>query len=284
MAFSVGASEVARAGGRAGGGQPGPRSLCAVPEAWARGVCGAGRTGARGGRQAREGRRSSAPARPPHGPAAPGPPGARAARPALLVPGVQLLRAVRLRPPAQTFVEHRQGTGADLPPGGPGTPARVPQRPLSGYPLLRADQGEGRRAPGARGGSLTRAWAVGAAGFKGAGLILPKCFPATGTLPGGPQGRQGGQGWGFYRDSIYVCPLSPYRVCGVGAGGRLFLCGISLTGGSSPPAEATQKILPPFPTARRSRLLSPFLPFRARISCRTTLLAMSCCLRFVQVF
>lgn len=74
-------------------------SPCAVPEARARGVCGAS------GR-AREGRRSSAPAG-AHGPAAPAPPAARAARPALLVPGVRLLRAVRLRPPAQTFVEHR---------------------------------------------------------------------------------------------------------------------------------------------------------------------------------
>lgn len=189
------------------------RAACAGP---------GGRAGARGGRQAREGRRSSAPARPPHGPAAPGPTGARAARPALLVPGVRLLRAVRLRPPAQTFVEHRQGTGADLPPGGPGTPARVPQRPLLGDPLLRADQGEGRRAAGVRGGSVTRARAVGAAGSKGAGQILPKCFPATGTLRVGewdPHGRQEGQGWGLYRGSVYVCLLSPHRVGGGERGG-----------------------------------------------------------------
>lgn len=215
------ASALAKWHGRAGGGQPGPRWLCAVPEAWARGVCGAGRTSARGGRQAREGRRSSAPARPPHGPAAPGPPGARAARPALLVPGVRLLRAVRLCPPAQTFVEHRQGTGADLPPGGPGTPARVPQRPLSGYPLLRADQGEGRRAPGARGGSLTRARAVGAASSKGAGLTLPKCFPATGTLRGGggTPGKTGGTGLGVVQ-GLNLC-LSAFSLSRVwGGGGR----------------------------------------------------------------
>lgn len=90
--MSLGCSDAARE-------EDSPASPCAVPEARARGVCGAS------GR-AREGRRSSAPAG-AHGPAAPAPPAARAARPALLVPGVRLLRAVRLRPPAQTFVEHR---------------------------------------------------------------------------------------------------------------------------------------------------------------------------------
>ena len=88
---------------------------------------------------------------PPDGEAAglPPPPDGHDPVPALLVPGLLLLRALRFRLPAQTFVEHRQGTHADLPEGRPGTPSSVLKRPLFGYPLLRADQGEGRRGPGA---------------------------------------------------------------------------------------------------------------------------------------
>lgn len=88
---------------------------------------------------------------PPDGEAAglPAPPDGHDPVPALLVPGLLLLRALRLHLPAQTFVEHLQGTHADLPAGRSGTPPRVLERPLSGYPLLREDQGEGGRGPGA---------------------------------------------------------------------------------------------------------------------------------------
>lgn len=43
---------------------------------------------------------------------------------------------------------------------------------------------------------MTRARAVGAAGSKGAGLILPKCFPATGRYRGDPREDRGDRAGG----------------------------------------------------------------------------------------
>lgn len=150
------------AGARGGDTGRGPGSTALDPRGGDRGpASGLTRRGARlplRGRRERSrfggsaGRSAPLPP-PPNGEAAglPAPPDGYDPVPALLVPGLLLLRALRLHLPAQTFVEHRPETRADLPAGGPGTPSRVLERPLFGYPLLRADQGEGRRGLGRNG-------------------------------------------------------------------------------------------------------------------------------------